>query len=121
MQQAKATNFVTQSASLQQLTDDRFLIASHIKPWRESDDFERLDAENGLLLAPHVDKLFDGGWISFEDDGSLLITDEAAIVMNAWGIKPKMNVGNFTAKKREFLQYHRQHIFKSNRPLETAY
>jgi hypothetical protein len=38
----------------------RSLIASHIKPWRSSSDTEKLDGYNGLLLAPHVDKLFDG-------------------------------------------------------------
>jgi putative restriction endonuclease len=97
------------------VTDDRFLIASHIKPWRHSDDLERLDGENGLLLAPHVDKLFDGGWISFEDNGALLVTDEAATVIDAWGIKSAINVGVFTTKQRDFLQYHRQHIFKSNK------
>jgi hypothetical protein len=46
------------------------LWASHIKRWAAcgSDD-ERLDVFNGLLLAPHIDALFDGGWISFADDG----------------------------------------------------
>lgn len=100
------------------VTDERFLIASHIKPWRESDDSERLDGENGLMLAPHVDKLFDGGWISFEDNGTLIATEEAAAVIGAWNIKPAMNVGGFTAKQRQFLQHHRQHILKSSQMLE---
>lgn len=102
------------------VADDRFLIASHIKPWRESDDLERLDGENGLLLAPHVDKLFDGGWISFDDVGNLIVTNEAASVMDAWGIKPAMNVGSFSTRQRDFLQHHRQHIFKQRQPLQTA-
>lgn len=48
------------------------LRASHIKPWAacESDN-ERLDVFNGLLLAPHLDALFDGGWVSFADNGKL--------------------------------------------------
>lgn len=50
------------------------LIASHIKPWHESTDEERISGHNGLLLAPHIDHLFDGRWISFGDDGSLLIS-----------------------------------------------
>lgn len=55
------------------------LRASHIKPWAKCDgDNERLDVFNGLLLAPHVDALFDGGWISFSDDGTLLISDALA-------------------------------------------
>jgi hypothetical protein len=52
----------------------RHLIASHIKPWRECTDHEKLDGCNGLLLAPHVDHLFDRGYISFEDDGRLLVS-----------------------------------------------
>lgn len=44
------------------------LIASHIKPWRESSDDERLDACNGLLLATHVDKAFDRYLLSFRED-----------------------------------------------------
>ena len=43
------------------------LIASHIKPWRESSNMERLDPMNGLLLAAHIDKLFDRFLLSFVD------------------------------------------------------
>ena len=50
------------------------LIASHCKPWRDSDNAERLDGENGLLLTPSIDHLFDRGFISFENDGELLIS-----------------------------------------------
>ena len=55
------------------INDARFLIASHIKPWRSSSNAERLDGENGLLLSPNVDFLFDRGFISFADDCRLLI------------------------------------------------
>ena len=52
------------------------LRASHIKPWAKCDsDDERLDVFNGLLLAPNLDALFDGGWVSFSDDGRLLVSD----------------------------------------------
>jgi hypothetical protein len=51
------------------------LIASHIKPWRVCDTaFERLDGANGLLLTPHVDRLFDRGLISFGNDGEVIIS-----------------------------------------------
>ena len=56
------------------VSDARFLIASHIKPWRSSTNQERLDGQNGLLLTPNVDALFDRGSISFDDDGALLIS-----------------------------------------------
>jgi hypothetical protein len=45
------------------------LRASHIKPWRDSTNEERLAGENGLLLTPSIDHLFDGGFISFEANG----------------------------------------------------
>ncbi|RSE30169.1 HNH endonuclease [Acinetobacter junii] len=51
---------------------NELLRASHIKPWRISNDSERLDSSNGILLAAHVDILFDKGLISFDDEGNLL-------------------------------------------------
>ena len=45
----------------------KLLIASHIKPWRDSTATEKLDGNNGLLLSPHIDKLFDIGYITFAD------------------------------------------------------
>ena len=53
------------------------LRASHIKPWaRCESDAERLEVFNGLLLAPHLDALFDGGWISFDDNSGVLVSPE---------------------------------------------
>lgn len=48
------------------------LIASHIKPWRDADNQERLDPYNGLLLLPNYDKLFDLGYISFNSKGKIM-------------------------------------------------
>lgn len=50
------------------------LIASHIKPWSQSNSKERLDFYNGFLLCPTHDALFDKGFISFADDGSIIIS-----------------------------------------------
>ncbi|AVC42745.1 HNH endonuclease [Achromobacter xylosoxidans] len=88
------------------------LIASHIKPWRQSSNQERLDGNNGLLLSPHVDKLFDAGWISFSDQGDLLVGNDG--VRNAllvWGINPDSNVGQFNEDQKRYLAYHRETIF----------
>ncbi len=57
-----------------QYPDVRMLIASHIKPWREADNRERLDPYNGLLLVPNLDKVFDRQLISFDDRGNILIS-----------------------------------------------
>ena len=53
----------------------RFLVASHIKPWRESSNSERLDLYNGLLLLPNIDKAFDPGFITFADKGQIIVSD----------------------------------------------
>jgi hypothetical protein len=49
-------------------------VASHCKPWRDSSNEERLNAENGLLLTPSVDHLVARGSISFDNDGKLIIS-----------------------------------------------
>jgi HNH endonuclease len=53
------------------------LLASHCKPWRDSSNEERLNGENGLLLTPSIDHLFDRGFIGFEDSGTLIISPVA--------------------------------------------
>ena len=49
--------------------------ASHIKPWRDSNDNERLDPNNGLPLIATLDALFDAGLITFADDGKLVVSE----------------------------------------------
>lgn len=69
------------------------LIASHIKPWRESDNRERLDPANGLLLAAHVDKLFDRHLLSFEMQGGefrSVVAPRAQPVATKLGVRPGM-------------------------------
>jgi predicted restriction endonuclease len=56
------------------ISDPRFLNASHIKPWCEFNSMERLDADNGFLLCPNHDVVFDTGYISFDHDGEILIS-----------------------------------------------
>lgn len=55
------------------------LIASHIVPWSESTDNERLDVDNGLLLSPNYDALFDKHLISFENNGKIILSDTIEI------------------------------------------
>ena len=55
------------------------LRASHIKPWRYCTNEERIDIENGLLLLPNIDALFDVGLISFDDQGSMLFSKKLTI------------------------------------------
>lgn len=95
------------------VADPKFLIASHIKPWRDCSDQEKLDGCNGLLLSPHIDRLFDGGLISFNDDGAILHSSQLPTeVWSAWGLDVVKSVGAFNPAQCLFLDYHRGCIFK---------
>jgi putative restriction endonuclease len=90
------------------------LVASHCKPWRDSTNEERLSAENGLLLTPSIDHLFDRGFISFEDKGRLLISgvaDRESLKKMGVETEARVDVGVFTQGQRRYLEYHREHVF----------
>lgn len=91
------------------------LRASHCKPWRDCEtNEERLNGENGLLLTPSIDHLFDRGFISFEDKGELLISPVAHNAsLNRMGVPTadRINVGPFSEGQREFLEFHRNYVF----------
>lgn len=93
---------------------DKLLVASHIKPWAKSDKHEKLDMNNGLLLCPNHDKLFDSGLISFEDDGTIIISDMLdetnRIFMN---VDEKMRI-KVTADSKGYLKYHREKVLKKD-------
>jgi putative restriction endonuclease len=89
------------------------LRASHCKPWRDSTNEERLNGENGLLLTPTIDHLFDRGFISFEDAGRLVISPVADTEsLRRMGIDTghPVNVGDFSQGQRVFLDYHRNSV-----------
>jgi len=91
----------------------KHLRASHIKPWSSSNNEEKLDGFNGLLLSPHVDHLFDRGFISFEDSGGLLVSKELnPQVLKQWSIPADQNVGTFQPKQLQYLAFHRNAIFQ---------
>ena len=95
------------------VTNRRHLRASHIKPWRASTTFEKLDGNNGLLLSPHIDHLFDQGFISFSDDGALLVSPKADVdTLILWGMEPQGNFGAFRPEQLPYLAFHREFVFK---------
>lgn len=95
------------------ITDRRILTASHIKPWRVSNNKERLDKNNGFIFSPTIDKLFDIGLISFENNKRLLISkalDKTNII--SIGIEPKRVYEKLPIENRvQYLEYHRNFIF----------
>ena len=95
------------------------LIASHYKPWRDCEsNEEQLDRENGLLLTPTVDHLFDRGFISFENAGTLLvlpIAHEESLRRMRMPVDEVRNVGGFTEGQKRYLEFHRESLFLSAR------
>jgi len=90
------------------LARQEFLVASHIKPWRSCDNSERLSGANGLLLSPHVDKLFDRHWISFDTGGELIWHHEAAgEALRCWGIQGANLIRPFGRQQESFMAAHR--------------
>lgn len=84
------------------------LTASHAKPWHLCTNKERLDPYNGLLLASHVDKLFDAGLIGFADDGRLLRKPEVSdAVMTSLGLDPQGRLRRLHAKHQPYIAAHR--------------
>ena len=95
------------------------LRASHCKPWRDSTNTERLDGENGLLLTPSIDHLFDRGFISFEDNGDVLVSPVAhqeSLRRMGVDVIGRINVGGFSDGQKKFLGFHRENVF-----LETKF
>lgn len=107
---------VEERCRVTKVADRRHLIASHIKPWREASDIERLNGENGLLLSPHIDHLFDEGYATFSTTEQLLVVPEVkANLLDKWGIEAGVNVGSFTRDQQAFLDYHRAYVFRGDR------
>jgi hypothetical protein len=90
------------------ITDPALLRASHIVPWAECDDAQRLDVHNGLLLSALWDAAFDMGLVSFADDGTLLVSPElSAGARTALGIERAPRLPNLRDAHRANLAAHR--------------
>jgi putative restriction endonuclease len=89
------------------------LRASHIKPWKDSNNIERLDVYNGLLLLPTLDVLFDKGYISFSNTGTILIASEIENRQTEFGLNKDNKLSQFEEKHKTYLKYHRENVFKS--------
>lgn len=89
----------------------RLLNASHIVPWRDSDDDDKTELNNGLLLCPAHDRCFDLGYISFDERGKIMISSklskENRVLLN---IKPSQKV-DLTEEMEPYMAYHRENVF----------
>lgn len=100
--------------SLTGFNDVTLLRASHIKPWVDSTNKEKLDPFNGLLLTPNLDALFDKGFITFEQNGKMVISDlldpASATLMGLHNL----NTLKISARHKPYLEYHRLSVFRKS-------
>jgi putative restriction endonuclease len=105
--------FFEQECRVTGVKESQLLIASHIKPWKDSNNDERLNGHNGLFLSPHVDKLFDLGFITFEDSGKLVTSPMLDLdVLDRWHIARNTKVKSFDTVQSYFLDHHRENVFR---------
>ena len=88
------------------------MVASHIKPWSKANDYEKQDENNGLLLCVNHDALFDKGYITFDENNKLCISDN----INKFNYD-KLNIDtnttiNLNKNQIKYMKYHREKIFK---------
>ncbi|WP_028895989.1 HNH endonuclease signature motif containing protein [Prevotella sp. HUN102] len=92
--------------------DHPVLIASHIKPYKVSDEKEEFDVNNGLLLSRNLDSLFDLGYITFNDDGTIKPSKVLSEDMKAYLSQYKLNAYFINSKRMQYMQYHREYVFE---------
>lgn len=99
------------------LPESYFLVASHIKPWKDANPNERLDGFNGLPLTPNLDRAFDRGYVSFAEVGSIMIFPVMSVEsMQALGIRPDMALRLCDERIGAYMAYHRDFLFREGRP-----
>lgn len=88
------------------------LLASHIKPWSKSNDYEKQDVNNGLLLCANHDALFDKGYISFEDNGNIKISSKIDKEnYQKLNICTNNKILLKNEKQKQYIKYHANNIF----------
>ena len=94
------------------VSEGRLLRASHIKPWKDSSNAERLDGANGLLLSPHIDLLFDKGLLTFLPSGELQIAEALPkYVIDAWHLHDVRDSKAFRREQWPYLEHHNSVIY----------
>lgn len=93
------------------------LRASHVRPWAMCEtDEQRLDVFNGLLLAPHLDALFDAGLMTVGDDGLVHVAAELTPDRRIkLGLPEVMSLATLRPAHQEYLQFHRQHVWRGSK------
>lgn len=97
------------------ISDDRLLIASHIKPWAASNNKEKVDPFNGYMFSPMIDKLFDRGFITFNEKKRMFLSDQLSnYVWKQIGLKSNTYYQALPMDeyRMEYLKFHNSSVFK---------
>lgn len=89
------------------------LIASHIKPYKDCDTAEQFDSNNGLLLSKNMDSLFDNGYITFDDQGIIITSPRLDSQVASYVKQFKLDQNIYNLQRKEYMKYHRVHVFMS--------
>lgn len=100
------------SCSVTGLQTVSLLRASHIKPWKNSDNNERLTPYNGFLLIPDYDFLFDRGYITFKNNGNIEISQRLSpFARKVFDIRDDLELRKVFPESKEYLEFHRSEVF----------
>ncbi|MBR1932229.1 MAG: HNH endonuclease [Prevotella sp.] len=99
-----------QGCSISKFSHFDLLVASHIMPWKDANNSQRLDTFNGLLLLPNYDKLFDKGYISFDDNGRIIYSRYVnSIDLSLLNMDNSIHLTKLEDRHKMYLKYHREH------------
>jgi len=96
-------------------SEQKVLIASHIKPWKFSDNQERIDPYNSLLLVPTLDKLFDKGFVTFSRKGNIILSDKIEpLEWQKIKVNSDLTLRFVPEETKKYLEYHNEYVFELN-------
>jgi len=101
------------SCSVTGLQNVSLLRASHIKPWKDSDNNERLTPYNGLLLIPDYDFLFDRGYLSFKNNGNVVVSQRLSpFARKVFDVRDDLRLRKVFPESKEYFEFHRSEVFE---------
>jgi putative restriction endonuclease len=108
------------SCAVSGIADQTVLTVCHIKPMERCSDRERFDPYNGIVLHQHPAAMFNGGYVTFQDDGSITLSpDGSENDLKRLGVTVGMRLKHVFEKNKPYLDYHREHVF--NKPPAAPY
>lgn len=102
------------------INNPELLLASHIKPWKDSDSAEKTNPKNGLCLNALHDRAFDKGFITVTPDLIIRVSSSISDIYNGETVEKFFKCYNNAkiiepekfAPSKEFLEYHNDVVFE---------